>query len=99
MKRILEEPKPKSDTNSVPDTEPETKEKSTQETADDWSLLNTIDIYIIGATLLAQLTKKHRYTIFAVTMTDIEKTLALKKHTDFATKIPVYYHKDLVVFL
>jgi len=31
-------------------------------------------------------------------MTDIKKALALKKHTDPITKVPVCYHKDLVVF-
>ena len=31
-------------------------------------------------------------------MTDIKKALAPKKHTDPTTKVPVYYHKDLIVF-
>ena len=91
IKRILEEPKPESD------TEAEEKEP-TQETADDLSSLNTIDICIIGAALLARLARKHRHEIFAVTMADIEKALALKKHTDPATKVPACYHEDLVVF-
>ena len=58
-----------------------------------------MDIYIIGVTPLAQLVKKHKYTIFAIIMADIEKALALKKHTDPATKVLVYYYEDLVVFL
>ena len=57
-----------------------------------------MDICIIGVTSLAQLARKHGYIIFAVTMADIEKALALKKHTDPATRVPVYYYKDLVVF-
>jgi len=32
-------------------------------------------------------------------MADIEKALAPKKHTDPTTKVLVYYHEDLVVFL
>ena len=31
-------------------------------------------------------------------MADIEKTLALKKYTDLATKVPVEYYKYLDVF-
>ena len=69
-----------------------------QETVDDWNLFNTIDICIIKATLLAQLAKKHKYTIFAVTIADIKKALALKKYTDPTTKVPVCYYEDLVVF-
>jgi len=53
MKRILKEPEPKSNTNSVTNTEPDTKPKPKQETKDDLSSLNTLDIYIIGATPLA----------------------------------------------
>ena len=37
--------------------------------------------------------------IFAVTMADIKKALAPKKHINPTTKIPIYYYKDLVVFL
>ena len=57
-----------------------------------------MDICIIGATLLAQLAKKHRYTIFVITIADIEKALAPKKHTDPATKVPICYYKNLFVF-
>jgi len=32
-------------------------------------------------------------------MANIKKALALKKHTNFATKVPVCYYEDLVVFL
>ena len=99
MKRILEEPEPESDTDFVSNTKSKAKEESIQETMDNQSLLNTIDICIIGATPLAQLAKKHRYIIFTVTIADIKKTLAPKKHTNPTTKVPVCYHKDLVVFL
>jgi len=61
-------------------------------------LLNTLDIYIIGATLLAQLTKKPKYTIFAVTIADIKKALALKKHTNPAIKVLVCHYNNLEVF-
>ena len=54
---------------------------------------------MIGATPLAWLAKKHKYPIFAVTMADIKKALATKKHINPTTKVPVCYHKDLVVFL
>ena len=96
MKRILEEPEPESDTDSVPDTEPE--QETTQETMDDPSKLDTLDIRMIGATPLARLAKKPEHTIFAVTMADIEKALAPKKHTDPAAKVPVDHHKHLDVF-
>ena len=48
---------------------------------------------------LAQLARKPKHTIFAVTMADIKKALAPKKHIDLATKVPVEYHKYLDVFL
>ena len=54
---------------------------------------------MIGAALLAQLAKKSKYAIFAVTMADIEKALALKKHTNPAIKVPVDHYKYLDVFL
>jgi len=54
---------------------------------------------MIGTTLLIQLTKKPEYTIFAITMADIKKALALKKHIDFAMKVPVEYYKYLDVLL
>jgi len=40
---------------------------------DDLSKLDTLDIRIIRATLLAQLAKKPEYTIFAVMMADIKR--------------------------
>ena len=58
-----------------------------------------MDICMIGATPLAWLARKPEYMIFAITMTDIEKALVLKKHINFATKVPVKYHKYLDVFL
>jgi len=54
---------------------------------------------MIGATPLARLAKKPKYTIFAVTIADIKKALAPKKHTNPATKVPVEYYNRLEVFL
>jgi hypothetical protein len=54
---------------------------------------------MIGATPLAWLAKKPEYTIFAVTMADIKKALALKKHTDPAIKVLIEYYNLLDVFL
>ena len=62
-------------------------------------MLNTLDIYIIRATLLAQLTRKPEYIIFAVIMANIKKALALKKHTNPTIKVLVEYHNYLDVFL
>ena len=62
-------------------------------------MLNTLDIYIIGATLLAWLAKKPKYTIFAVIMANIEKALVLKKYTNPAMKVLVCYYNNLEVFL
>jgi len=58
-----------------------------------------MDIYIIGATLLARLARKPKYTIFAVTIADIKKALAPKKHTNPTTKVLVCHYKHLEVFL
>ena len=37
--------------------------------------------------------------IFAVIIADIKKALVLKKHTDPAIKVLVYYYKHLDIFL
>ena len=58
-----------------------------------------MDICIIGAILLIRIAKKPKHIIFIITMGDIEKALALKKHTNFAIKVPVKHHKYLDVFL
>ena len=58
-----------------------------------------LNICIIGATLLAQLARKPKYTIFAIIMADIKKALALKKYTNPAIKVLVEYYKYLDVFL
>jgi hypothetical protein len=61
--------------------------------------LDTLDIYIIGATSLVQLAIKPKHTIFAVIVADIKKALALKKYTDPAIKVLVEYYKYLDIFL
>ena len=66
---------------------------------DDLNKPDTLDVYIIRATLLARLAIKPKHTIFTVIMTDIKKALALKKHTNPATKVLVEYHKYLDIFL
>ena len=66
---------------------------------DDPNKPDTLDIYIIRATLLARLAIKPEYTIFAVIIADINKALALKKHTNPAMKVLVEYYKYLDVFL
>jgi len=66
---------------------------------DNLNKLNILDIYIIGATLLARLTRKPKYTIFTVIITNIKKALALKKYTNPAIKVLVEYYKYLDVFL
>ena len=92
MKRILEEPEPESD------TEPEAEKEPTQETAEDQSSLNTINIYIIGATSLIQLARKPKHTIFAVTIANIKKALTPKKYTNPTTKVLLKYYKHLIAF-
>ena len=61
-------------------------------------MLNTLDIYIIGITLLVRLARKPEYIIFAVIIANIKKALALKKHTNPAIKVPIEYHNYLDVF-
>ena len=61
--------------------------------------LNTLDICIIRATLLARLARKPKYIIFAVIIADIKKALALKKYTNPAIKVLVEYYKYLDIFL
>ncbi len=95
MKRMLKELKSKSNTNSIPNTKQETK----QETIDNLSELNTLNIHIIGATLLAWFAKKPEYTIFTIIIADIEKALILKKHTNPAIKVLVDHYKYLDIFL
>ena len=66
---------------------------------DDPNKLNTLNICIIGATLLAQLARKPKHIIFAVIIADIKKALALKKHTIPTIKVLVEYYKYLDIFL
>jgi hypothetical protein len=66
---------------------------------DDLNKLNTLDIYIIRATPLVRLAKKPEYIIFTITIADIKKALALKKHTDPAIKVLIEYYNLLDVFL
>ena len=54
---------------------------------------------MIRATLLVWLAKKPKYIIFAVIIADIKKALVLKKYTDPAIKVLVYYYKHLNTFL
>ena len=54
---------------------------------------------MIRATLLVQLAKKPKYTIFAIIIANIDKALALKKYTDFAAKVLLEYYKYLIAFL
>jgi len=54
---------------------------------------------MIGATPLAQLAKKPKYTIFAITIANIKKALVLKKYTNPATKVLVEYYHHLEAFL
>ena len=48
---------------------------------------------------MARLTRKLKYTIFAVIIANIKKALALKKHTNPAIKVLVEYYKYLDIFL
>ena len=66
---------------------------------DDLNKPNTLDVYIIGATLLARLAIKPKYIIFAIIIADIKKALALKKYTNPAIKVLVEYYKYLDIFL
>src|SRR6266571_4038894 len=100
MKRILKEPEFDIDfvLDTKPDIEFKTEEKPAQETIDNQSSPDTLDIYMIGTTPLAQLTRKPKHTIFTVTMADIKKALALKKYIDLVIKVPIEHHKYLDVF-
>ena len=95
---MLEEPESKFNIKYVFDTEPKPEEKPTQETTDDQSSLDTLDIHMIRVTPLIRLTKKPKHMIFAITMADIKKALAPKKYTNPVIKIPVKHHKYLDVF-
>jgi len=44
------------------------------------------------------LAQKPEYKVFAVLITDIKKTLTLKKYIDPVIKIPAEYHKNLKAF-
>ena len=57
-----------------------------------------MDICQIGPAPFMHLARKPGYEIFAASLADIEKTLAPKKRTDPATKVPIEYHKNLRVF-
>jgi len=52
MKKMLKEPESEFDIEYVPNTEPEPEEEPAQEITDDQSLLDILDIHIIGVTPL-----------------------------------------------
>jgi len=52
----------------------------------------------VAFTRLAQGRNKKHVTIFAASMADITKALAVKKHTDPKTKLPAVYHPWLDAF-
>ena len=58
-----------------------------------------LDICIIRDTLLAQLARRPKYTIFTIIMANIKKALTPKKHTNPAIKVLVEYYKYLDIFL
>ena len=63
--------------------------------------LNTnmhLNICQIKPALFMSLIRKSSYELFAASMTDIEKTLKLKKYTDFYKKVLKKYHEFLNVF-
>ena len=57
-----------------------------------------MDICQIGSAPFMRLARKPGYEIFTALMADIEKTLALRKRTDPATKVPVEYYRNLKAF-
>ena len=58
-----------------------------------------LNIYCIGAAPFISLARKRGYKICAVSIADINKALAVKKHTDPLTKVPPEYHNLIDVFL
>ena len=58
-----------------------------------------INIYRIKATLLIRLARKLKYIIFVIIIANIKKALALKKYTNFTTKVLLEYYKHLIAFL
>ena len=95
MKKILKELEPKFNIDFIFNTKPKAK----QETVDNQSSLNTLNIQIIRVILLAQLAKKPKYIIFTIIIANIKKALALKKYINFAIKILIDYYKYLNTFL
>ena len=88
MRRQLSEPDPPPDVETditLPETNNELKSQP------------QLDIYSIGAVTLISLAWRG-YEMCAVSMADINKALAEKKHTDPATKVPPEYHDLLEVF-
>jgi hypothetical protein len=57
-----------------------------------------LDIYCIGAAPFMSLARKRGYKICAVSIANINKALAVKKHTDPLTKVPPEYHDLIDVF-
>ena len=57
-----------------------------------------MNICQIGPAPFICLAQKPRYEIFAASIVNIEKTLAPKKCTDPATKVPTEYYENLKVF-
>jgi len=57
-----------------------------------------LNIYYIGAALFISLARKRGYEIYAISITNINKALAKKKHTNPLTKVSSKYHDLIDVF-
>ena len=57
-----------------------------------------LNIYQIGPALFMSLIKKPGYKLFAVLITDIKKTLKLKKYTNSVKKVSKKYNEFLNIF-
>ena len=86
---------------SRPDSSSDSDEEAKtnhEEASEQLQTLPELDIYAIGAAPFIKLARKRGYEICAITIADIDKALAEKTHTDFATKVPPEYHDLLDVF-
>ena len=85
----------RSRSSSTPSTKHETRTRTPDTTHEP---IPKMDICHIGPAPFAMLARKHDHEVFAASMSDIEKALAPKTHTDPSTKVPTEYHDYLDVF-
>jgi Reverse transcriptase (RNA-dependent DNA polymerase)/RNase H-like domain found in reverse transcriptase len=98
LAEFLKESREEAFCGSLPEKPPKTKYETGLDPDLESELTLNLNICQIGPAPFMKLARKDGHELFSASMADIEKTLAPKKNTDPALKLPKEYHDYLDVF-